>query len=116
MKDTLDERILNELWDVVDFMEGFSDDAQFMGDTFEDGYTRFKEKQVMVFRVDEMGIENITSDMRDEMIDMVRDGLDFMEGFSGHDDPFEEVDEDFISIDERIERKFDLLREIRLNS
>lgn len=106
-----DEDLIDALWIVVDHMEGFSDDAEFMGETRDEGYARFKEKQKMVFLVDKIGIENITEEMRESIIGMVHDGFDFLDSFAGANNPF--ADEDEVSIDEQIARVREVLRKFR---
>lgn len=106
-----DEDLIDALWIVVEHMEGFSDDAEFLGATREAGYARFKEKQEMVFLVDKIGIENITEEMRESIIGMVRDGFDFLESFAGADDPF--ADEDEESIDDLIDKVSEVLSKFR---
>lgn len=106
-----DEELIDALWIVVDHMEGFSDDAEFMGETREEGYARFKEKQEMVFLVDKIGIENITEEMRKSILGMVHDGFDFLESFAGSVNPF--ADEDEESVDDLIDKVSEVLRKFR---
>lgn len=106
-----DEELIDALWIVTEYMEGFSDDAEFMGETREEGYARFKEKQEMLFLVDKIGIENITEEMRESIVWMVRDGFDFLDSFSGADDPF--ADEDEESIDDLIDKVSEVLSKFR---
>lgn len=105
-----DEELFDELADAVDFMEGFSDDAQFMGETFEEGYDRYKSKADMLFKVREIGIENITDADREEMINMLYDAVEFLEGFVTAPDPF--ADEDEPSMEDRVDDKLILLSKI----